>query len=343
MNITAEKEKEIIIEILTRMNVKEEHAEIVADVTLDANLKGFSSHGLGRFPQYIKGLKAGTIVTNAEIEIENETPSMALINGNHIFGHVVAYNAMEIAIKKAKETGIAIVGVHDSNHFGVAGYYSDMAVMEGLIGVVIANTEPAVAPIGGKEPILGTNPIAIGIPSNKHYVSVDMATSASARGKLLEAVRKGQKIPENVALDAEGNPTIDPEAALKGSILPFGAHKGYALAFMIEILAGPLVRAASGKAVTGTANPEVNCTKGDLIIAIDPSKFVDIEEFKAEVDDFIAEIKSSGENIFIPGDIEVINIKKSKEEGLPIDRALYAQLKEIAGELSFDLDSIIEK
>lgn len=343
MNITAKQEKAIIMEILTRMNVKEEHAEIVADVTLDANLKGFSSHGLGRFPQYVKGLKVGTIKTDKDIEIEKETPAMALINGNHIFGHVVAYKAMEIAIQKAKETGIAVVGVHDSNHFGVAGYYSDMAIMENIIGLVIANTEPAVAPIGGKEPILGTNPIAIGIPSNKHYVSVDMATSASARGKLLEAMRKGQKIPENVALDEEGNPTIDPECALRGSILPFGAHKGYALAFMIEIMAGPLVRAASGKAVTGTANPEVMCTKGDLIMAIDPSKFVDIEEFKEDVDEFISEIKSSGDNIFIPGDMEVRNVNNAKKDGLPVDEVLYNQLKEIADELAFDLDDIINE
>ncbi len=341
MNITAEQERSLIMEILTRMDVKKEHAEIVADVTLDANLKGFSSHGIGRFPQYVKGLKVGTIVKDADIEIGKETPSMALINGNHIFGHVVAYKAMEIAIQKAKETGIAVVGVHDSNHFGVAGYYSDMAVMENMIGVVIANTEPAVAPIGGKEPILGTNPIAIGIPSNKHYVSVDMATSASARGKLIEAIRKGQKIPENVALDEEGNPTIDPECALRGSILPFGAHKGYALAFMIEILAGPLVKAASGKAVRGTANPEEMCTKGDLIMVIDPSKFVDIDEFKEDVDEFIAEIKDSGENIFIPGDMEVKNINKTKENGVALDEKLYSQLKDISRELDFDLDKIL--
>lgn len=342
MNITAEQEKAIIMEILTKMKVPTEDAEIVADVTLDANLKGFSSHGLGRFPQYVKGLKAGTIKYPAEIVVEKETPAMALINGNHKFGHVVAYKGMEIAIQKAKNTGIGIVGIHDSNHFGVAGYYSDMAVMEDMIGLVFANTEPAVAPIGGKEPILGTNPIAIGIPSNKNYVSVDMATSASARGKLLEAMRKGQEIPENVALDDEGNPTIDPECALRGSILPFGAHKGYALAFMIEILAGPLVRAASGKAVRGTANPEEMCTKGDLMIVIDPSKFVDLDDFKEEVDEFVAEIKDSGENIFIPGDMEVRNVNKAKEEGISLDDTLYEQLKEIADDLSFDLDAIIK-
>lgn len=336
MKLTIQQERSIITEILTRMGVSLEDTEIIADVTLDADLKGFSSHGLGRFPQYVKSLNFGTIKTQTEIEIERETLSTALLNGNHRFGQVVAYHAMELAMEKARENGIGMVGVHNSNHFGAAGYYTDMAIMQDLIGVVLANTEPAVAPIGGKEPIIGTNPIAIGIPSNKNYVSVDMATSATARGKLLEAMRKGEKIPENVALDAEGNPTIDPQAALKGSILPFGAHKGYALAFMIEILAGPLVRAAYGKAVTGTANPSEICTKGDLIIAIDPSIFVDIEQFKEEVDGFVNEIKSS-DNIFIPGDMEVRNVKKHMAEGIPLDETLYAQLKKISKDLSFDL------
>lgn len=336
----ASQERSIVIEILTRMGVSIEDAEIVAEVTLDADMKGFTSHGLGRFPQYVKGLKFGTIKTQAEIEIENETTSTALLNGNHRFGHVVAYYGMEIAMEKARETGIGMVGLHDSNHFGAAGYYSDMAVMQDLIGIIIANTEPAVAPLGGKEAIIGTNPIAIGIPSNKNYVSVDMATSATARGKLLEALRKGEKLPENVALDSEGKPTVDPEAALKGSILPFGAHKGYALAFMIEILAGPLVRAAYGKAVTGTAHPEEMCTKGDLIFAIDPSKFVDINIFKGEVDDFIAEIKGS-DDIIIPGDIEIRNIKRAKEEGINIDDTLFGQLTEISKELSLDLDALL--
>ncbi|MTK63628.1 MAG: Ldh family oxidoreductase [Methanobacterium sp.] len=340
MNITAEQERSIITGILKCMKVSDEDASIVADVTVDADLKGFSSHGIGRFPQYIKGLKAGTIDPEAELSIESETDSMALINGNHKFGHVVTYSAMEIAIKKAKKNGIGMVGVHDSNHFGVAGYYSDMAIMNDMIGMVIANTEPAVAPIGGKVPIIGTNPVAIGIPSNKNYVSVDMATSASARGKLLEAKRKGEKIPENVALDADGNPTIDPEEALKGSILPFGAHKGYALSFMIEILAGPLVRAAFGKQVTGTADPGVMCTKGDLVMAIDPSKFSDLEEFKEQVDNFVEEIRNSG-NVFIPGDMEVKNIKDRKENGISIDETLMGQIKDISDELSFDLEEIL--
>ncbi len=340
MKITLQNERSLIIEILTRMEVTLEDAEIVADVTLDADLKGFSSHGIGRFPQYVKGLKYGTIKPQGEIEIENETISTALLNGNHRFGHVVTYHGMELAMEKARETGVGIVGIHDSNHFGVAGYYSDMAVIEDLIGLVIANTEPAMAPIGGKEALLGTNPIAIGIPSNKNYVSVDMATSASARGKLLEALRKGEMIPENVALDSAGNPTINPEDALKGSILPFGAHKGYALAFMIELLAGPLVRGAFGKQVRGTANPEELCTKGDLLIAINPSVFGDLEQFKEEVDGFVAEVKNSG-NVFIPGDMEVRNFKKFMAEGINIDEKLSIELRGIAEDLSLDYDKLI--
>ncbi len=340
MKITPEQELSLIIDILTHLDVPSEEASIIAEVTLDADLKGFSSHGIGRFPQYIKGLEVGTIKPQTVIDVEKESAATALVNGNHGFGHVVTYRSMEMAIQKAKETGIGMVGIHNSNHFGVAGYYSDMAIMEDLIGIITANTEPAVAPIGGKEPILGTNPLAIGIPSGSHYVSVDMATSASARGKLLEAKRQGRPIPENVALDKDGKPTTDPAEALKGSILPFGAHKGYALSFMIEIMAGPLVQASYGKGVTGTANPEVTCTKGDLITAIDPSKFVELDDFKQDVDDFIAQIKTNP-NVMIPGDFEVKNVKTHQKEGIPLDDTLVEQLREIAAKTNVDVDDIL--
>ncbi len=337
MRITSDDEKRIMIKILKALKVPEEHAKIVADVTLDADLKGFSSHGIGRFPQYVKGIKHGNIKTKGKIEIEKETSSTALINGNHLLGHFVTYKGTEIAIKKAKRTGVGLVGIHDSNHFGIAGYYSDMAIKEDMIGIVMANTEPAVAPLGGKEPILGTNPIAISIPSNKYYVSVDMATSASARGKLLEAARKGENIPEGIALDSDGNPTTDPKKALEGSILPFGGHKGYALSLMVEILAGPLVKAAIGREVKGTVNPYEKCTKGDLILAINPSNFVNIKEFKEQVDKFVEEVKSTGK-VLIPGDIEKMNMKKNLEEGIYIDKELLEEFKKIEKELNLDLN-----
>lgn len=265
MKISIDNERELIEKILKAYDVKENEANIVADVITDGDLKGFSTHGIGRFPQYIKSIQAGTIKLEGDYEIEKETPSSAMINGNHKFGHYITVKAMDLAVKKASENGVCVVGIHNSNHYGIAGYYADLASVQDMIGIVISNTEPAMAPFGGKKALLGTNPITISIPSDDihNYICVDMATSITARGKLLESKRKGEPIPEGLALDKDGKPTTDPEAGLEGSILPFGGFKGYALAFMFELLAGPLVSAACGEDVQGTATPDVMCTKGD--------------------------------------------------------------------------------
>lgn len=340
MKITAQNELNLVKNILKKLGVNDEDCQLVAEATLDADLKGFTSHGLGRFNQYIKSINAKTISLDENITIEKETPAIALINGNSGFGQAVAYKAMNLAIKKAKETGIGCVGTHNANHFGVTGFYSDLAIKAGMIGIVIANTDPAIAPIGSSTPILGTNPVAIGIPS-KSYISLDMATSASARGKLLEAKRKGMELPPNVALDKDGNMTTNPEEALKGSILPFGGIKGYGLALMIEIMTGPLVSAAYGLKVKGTSNPEEDCTKGDMFIAIDPTKFTDKETFETQVEEFVDEIRNSGDT-FIPGDLEVKKIAAAEENGIEIDTKLYEQLKEICNNLDIDLDSYLE-
>ncbi len=342
MKIMKDNEIALVKEILKELGASKEDQELVAEATIDADLKGFTSHGLGRFPQYLISIKAGTINLDENITIEKETPAMALINGNSGFGQAVSYKAMQIAIKKAKEVGIACVGVHNSNHFGVTGFYSDLALRENCIGLVIANTDPAIAPIGGKTPLIGTNPIALGIPSDS-YITVDMATSVTARGKIIESKRKGLDLPDGWALDADGNPTNDPEKALNGSILPFGGFKGYALSLLIEVLTGPLVQAGYGHGVTGTASPNKNCTKGDLYVVIDPSKFGDFEEFKANTEDFLSQVRSTGENIPIPGDLEVKRVREAEVNGVPIDEKLYEQLKRICDDLNIDLDSYLEE
>ena len=337
-----DKEMALVKEILKELGASEEDQELVAEATLDADLKGFTSHGLGRFPQYLISIDAGTINLNENITIEKETPAMALINGNSGFGQAVSYKAMQIAIKKAKEMGIACVGVHNTNHFGVTGFYSDLALRENCIGLVIANTDPAIAPLGGSTPLIGTNPLALGIPSET-YITVDMATSVTARGKIIESKRKGLTLPDGWALDKDGNPTNDPEAALEGSILPFGGFKGYALAALIEILTGPLVQAGYGYGVTGTASPTQNCTKGDLYVVIDPSKFGDFDEFVENTEDFVSQIRATGENVAIPGDLEVKRIAEAEANGVTIDEKLYEQLKEICDNLNIDIDSYVEE
>ena len=343
MKISIDNERKLIEEILKAYDVKENEATIVAEVITDGDLKGFSTHGLGRFPQYIKSIEAGTIKTEGDYEIEKETASSAMINGNHKFGHYVTVKAMDLAVKKASENGIGIVGIHNSNHYGIAGFYADLASVQDMIGIVISNTEPAMAPFGGKKALLGTNPITISIPTDDihNYICVDMATSITARGKLLEAKRKGEEIPEGLALDKDGKPTTDPKAGLEGSILPFGGFKGYALAFMFELLAGPLVSAACGEEVQGTATPDVMCTKGDLLIVIDPEHFAGSMQFKFHVDQFVREIRE--ENGVIPGDREIENMNKYMQNGIAVDEALYEQLTQMANAKGLDIESYFEE
>ncbi|WP_410318929.1 L-sulfolactate dehydrogenase [Methanobrevibacter sp.] len=342
MKIMKDNEIALVKEILKKLGASEEDSEFVAEATIDADLKGFTSHGLGRFPQYLVSIKSGTINLKDDITIEKETPAIALINGNSGFGQAVSYKAMQIAIKKAKEVGIGCVGVHNTNHFGVTGFYSDLALRENCIGLVIANTDPAIAPLGGSKPLIGTNPIALGIPSET-YITVDMATSVTARGKIIESKRKGLDLPDGWALDKDGNPTNDPEAALEGSILPFGGFKGYALSLLIEILTGPLVQAGYGLGVSGTASPTQDCTKGDLYVVIDPSKFGDFGEFVANTEDFVAQVRSTGETVAIPGDLEVKRIADAEANGVAIDEKLYEQLKQICDNLDIDIDSYVEE
>lgn len=342
MKIMKDNEIALVKEILKKLGASEEDSEFVAEATIDADLKGFTSHGLGRFPQYLVSIKSGTINLKDDITIEKETPAIALINGNSGFGQAVSYKAMQIAIKKAKEVGIGCVGVHNTNHFGVTGFYSDLALRENCIGLVIANTDPAIAPLGGSKPLIGTNPIALGIPSET-YITVDMATSVTARGKIIESKRKGLDLPDGWALDKDGNPTNDPEAALEGSILPFGGFKGYALSLLIEILTGPLVQAGYGLGVSGTASPTQDCTKGDFYVVIDPSKFGDFGEFVANTEDFVSQVRSTGETVAIPGDLEVKRIADAEANGVAIDKKLYEQLKQICDNLDIDIDSYVEE
>ena len=163
MILKPEMEKKLIIDVLKKFGVPEEDAKITADVFVDADLKGFTSHGIGRFPQYITALKLGNINPKPDIKIVKESTATAVVDGDFGLGQVVGKKAMELAIEKAKNVGVGVVATKNANHFGIAGYYSELAMNQDMIGITITNTEPAMAPFGGKEKILGTNPIAIAL------------------------------------------------------------------------------------------------------------------------------------------------------------------------------------
>lgn len=345
MILTFDMEKTIIRTLLQKLGASGEEANATAEVLAEGDLRGFASHGLLRLPYILRALKRGTIAAKAEVKVVRETPATALIDGGHGLGHYVATRAMRLAIEKAKRQGVTAVGVYNSNHFGIAGYYAELAMREGLIGIVTTTTDALVHPWGGVEPLLGTNALAIGLPTEPP-VLLDMAMSVAARGKLVKAMKEGKPIPENWAIDSEGKPTTDPAKALKGALSPFGGPKGYALAFVLELLAGPLVHAAAGKEVKGTLEPvEGFCTKGDFMIVIDPKAFIAQEEFRARADEFTEQVKSSRkvlgvEEIMAPGEPEQKTRERNLQDGIQISDEVWTELEQIAKELGVDLESL---
>ena len=346
--LTRDQEIRVITELLTSAGADPKQASVTATVLTEGDLRGFASHGILRLPYILRALRRGTINGNANIRVIRETPSTALVDGDHGLGHYVESEAMLIAIGKAKKTGAGAVGVRNTNHFGIAGYYAEMAVSEGLIGVVTTTTDALVHPWGGVEPILGTNALAVGIPAEPVPVLLDMAMSMGARGKIVQALKEGKPIPEGWAVDKEGRVTTDPKSALEGALSPFGGVKGYALALVLEILAGPLVEAAAGKAVVGTLEPvEGYSTKGDFMIAIDPSAFTDSSSFKSRVTSFIREIKESRKapgvkEILVPGEPEHRTRAQRLQQGIPISEEVWKEVEKIGRELGVNLEELLK-
>jgi len=246
-----------------------EDAAVTAEMLVTAEARGKSSHGLIRLPRYVRGVEHGNVDPEGAIEVVRDSGATATICGGARLGPAVAVDALGEATARADQYGIGLVGVRDSTHLGALGYYTDRIRREGYVCLALTNTEPAVAPLGGTDPVLGTNPIAIGLPTDPPF-NLDMSTAAIARGSLETAAERGEQIQEGVAVDSDGLPTTDPEAALDGTILPFGGAKGSGLAVAVEVLAGGLVGAAMGRDVTGTYHTEDPCTKGDLFVAVDP-------------------------------------------------------------------------
>jgi len=334
-------------ELLVNSGVKKDEAQIVVDVLVTADLEGVSSHGITRLPVYLERLAKGLINNNPKMTMEFSFPALGVLDADNGLGHIAGLRAMEMAIEKAKTFGIAAVGVKKSNHFGAASYYADMAVKQGVIGIVLANAPPAIPPYGSREPYFGTNPLAIAIPGGRKYgsVSIDMATSIAARGKIIKAAQENTPIPMEWALDEEGKPTTDAKAALKGCILPMGGHKGAALAMAIEMLAGLLTGAGFGKGVIWqySDSPEPS-NVGNLFIALNPGGFMTEDEFKDKMDQMIGEMKGLAKaygftEIRIPGEKRRMLAKTNMERGIALSQDLFEKLKDFAIKLNVKMPS----
>ena len=332
MDVDRQQAERVAAEAFEAHGISSADAEITADVLVTAEAMGKGSHGLIRLPRYVRGIEHGHAGSAGSLDIVREASATATIDGGSRLGPVVASAAMGEAMDRADEHGVGVVGAHNGNHLGMLGYYTNQARIDGYVALGFTNTEPAMPPYGGTEPILGTNPIAIGLPTDPP-VNLDMSTSGIARGTILERKERGDSLPVGLALDADGNPTVDPAAALEGTILPFGGAKGSGLAIAVEILAGGLVGAAMGRDVTGTYNTEDPCTKGDLFLAIDPAALAG-DTFLEETNQFLRQLKSEPvssvvDEIRLPGERSIE--RDQRAETIAVDSELWETVQELAG------------
>jgi L-2-hydroxycarboxylate dehydrogenase (NAD+) len=343
---------DITKKIFLKIGCNETDAAIVADVLLAAELRGIESHGMLRIADYYNLWKTKRINVSPDIKVIHETPSTAVIDGDSGLGMVVGKKAMQIAIDKAKTVGTGWVSVRNSNHFGIAGFYSMMALKNDMIGITMTNANPLVAPTFSIDRLLGTNPIAVAIPANKQPAFVaDFATTPIARGKLDLMHKKGKKAPLGYVQDKEGNASDDPNILTQGgAILPLGgdyehgSHKGYCLGSIVDIFSAILSGAGYGPWVPPSVaylpvkeNPDVKGT-GHFFGAMRIDAFRPAAEFKEMMDKWILTFRNSKpaaghKTVLVPGDPERENEIKRMKEGIPVLPVLIEKVNEIAVEL----------
>ena len=338
-NVAPERLRKIAADIFEAANVPAEDAQIISEILVDANLAGHDSHGVIRVPQYMGFIEAGQINPSATMEIERESPSHALINGNWGFGHAIAKRSMSLAISKAQSSTVSAVSIYNCNHIGRIGSYAMMAAKAGLIGIVMVNAGGAalyVAPFGGSDGRLATNPIAIASPTRgDEPIVLDITSSVVAQGKIRVALNREDSIPLGWLINDKGEPTTDPRdlnGPPPGALLPLGGiagHKGFALGLMIDVLGGAL----SGAGCSGSGTTIVQ--NGVLMMAINIAQFTPMEDFYGRVDALVEHVKASPpapgfDEILVPGEIEARQTKRRSSEGIPIDDETWRQIQETA-------------
>jgi LDH2 family malate/lactate/ureidoglycolate dehydrogenase len=351
--VNDEKLKNFTSQIFQKLGVSKDDSDVTADILVASDLRGIPSHGVARLKRYYDGIKNGLMIPDAKSTIEKETPSTAAINANNGLGQPAGYFGMNLAIQKAKETGLGFVTVAHSNHYGIAGYYSMMALEEGdLIGISMTNSAPLVVPTFSKDMLIGTNPISIAAPCAKERPFVlDMATSVVPRGKFEVYERENKPVPFGWAVDEQGVPSTDTKKIIEnmaktlgGGILPLGGagelqsgHKGYGMSLMVDILSGVLSGAKFGPFVKANTGGEKFINVGHFFGVIKIENFIDLDQFKKTMDKMIQNLKNSqkakGENrVYLHGEKEFEKWDDYKKNGVPLQDKVVANLQKMAEE-----------
>lgn len=332
-----------ITDVFVAQDLLPEHADVTATRLLEADLRGRSGHGIIRVPLYSERIKAGGYNTRPNIRVTHETPVSALVDGDNGMGQPIVTLANEIAIAKAKETGMAWVGTVHSNHGGAAGIYPAMAVAEGLISFyfAVANAN-GMPPWGGLESLLGTNPIAIGVPAGSEPpFLLDIATTVASHGTIKVVAQAGEQMPVGWVIDREGNPITDPDKAHEGFLMPIGGYKGSGLNIAIGLLAGTLNGAAFGRSVIDhRIQSNVPTNTGQAIFVMRPDLFGPADAFMERMDEQLRDFRTSesvdGGPVRLPGARAVEAEAENWAKGIPVADKLLGQLRELAAELGVE-------
>jgi LDH2 family malate/lactate/ureidoglycolate dehydrogenase len=297
-------------EVLGSVGVPAGDGALVADSLVQADLWGHQSHGLLRLPWYVARIRSGAMRAVTDPAVLSDTGPLVLLDGRDGIGQVLTEHARRLAGQRARAHGVGVVGVRNSNHFGTAMYFTRRAARDGQVAVLTTNASPAMAPWGGREKRLGTNPWSIAAPGPRGtVVAVDIANTAVARGKIYLAKNRGEEMPETWALTADGARTTDPAEGVLGVILPMAGHKGYAITFLMDVLSGALTGSAVGSGVHGPYEADQPSGCGHLFLALDPAAFGDRAGYEARVQQLIDEVKTvplaqGFDEVFYPGEVE---------------------------------------
>src|SRR5258706_10349759 len=317
------------IACLEKVGVPPDEAKLVGESLVQTSVWGVDSHGVLRLTHYLNRLTIGSIKCAAVPVVMRTGPVTAQVHGEDGLGIIHATLAMETAIEMAKDAGVGVVGVGHSSHCGAMQLYTRMATREHLVGIALTHSSSVVVPHGGRDKYFGTNPLSIAFPrAGGEPVCLDMATSQVAWNKVLNARIEGHDLDEGVAVDAKGEPTVDPHAARAAVPLggPIYGYKGYGLAFMIDLLCGAMNGMTYGRHINSMYEDLQNPRKiGHLVIAIDPDRFAGGATLEATVDAVVRDLKTQGDIPF-PGEPELIEQEKRRVAGIPIDDAALADM-----------------
>ena len=323
---------------LEKLGLAAADAGLVAQTLVASNLRGVDSHGVVRLPHYATRLRNGTVKPRPSIAVRRTGPSAAAVEGDAGMGQLVAVRAMQEAISLAKQNGVGAVVARNSSHCGACAWFVEMAVKEGMVGLALTHTDPIMVPPGMKRIFLGSNPIAFGAPGGDGPpVIVDMSTTHAAWGKVIVARQEGKPIPPDWAVDAQGKATTDASAAV--GLAPTGAHKGNALAMMVEILCALLAGVPFGLHVTkmyGELGKPRNL--GHFMLALDVARFTDPKEFGSQIEMLLREIHAAepadpARPPMAPGEPERLSAARREKEGVPLGEGTLGELNALAAQL----------